>query len=239
MTPVSTPPISPELADAGLSLQAAIALDDLDPTSRDALRDAGIDRRQWATLVLFAQAGSRLWDRHVVAATDLDNPFDETAEQLVADWMAREHPTHRWHTVYPGEALLPLGQLARRVGWGSTSPLGLTMHPVHGPWIAHRIAIVTSLPLQTNATEPPDHACDTCAGTPCVSACPVGAVRLDAMLDLEACGRHRLAPASACAHQCLARNACPTGAEDRYGPEQMQHHYGAGLESIRRWLEPG
>ncbi len=227
--------ISAGLDDAGLHLQAALAIDDLDTASQRALVDAGIELRAWQSLVLLAQAGRTLWDREVATATALDDPFDETVSRLVADWMATTHPEHRFEVVYPGEALVPLGRLAERVGWGSTSPLGLTMHPTFGPWVAHRIAFVTTLALQTSP-QSPQHACADCATTPCIDACPASAVTLDEMLDLEACGWHRISDGSSCAGQCLARNACPTGAEYRYGDEQMSHHYHAGLSSIQRWL---
>ena len=35
--------------------------------------------------------------------------------------------------------------------------------------------------------------------------------------------------------RCVAREACPMGVEHRYDAEQMAHHYGASLATIRRY----
>lgn len=232
--------IIPELAESGLLLQAAMPLDELDDTTRRALADADVDLTGFRSLVLLAQAGRRFWDREVANRTELADPFDERARTIVSDWFASTHPKARWLAVYPGDAHLPLGQLAARVGWGRSSPLGLTVNPTYGLWLAHRIAFVTDLTFDQPTTSPSvvAHVCDSCATTPCVPACPVGAVSLTSTYDVEVCARHRVDEGTNCALQCLARNACPAGAEHRYGDEQMAHHYGAGLGSIVAWLKP-
>ena len=228
-----------ELVEAGLTLQAAIAVDDLDEQTLSALADSQIDVASSRTLLMFAQAGRTFWEQSVVDHLDLPNPFDDRARSIVAEWFAQNHPGARWVAVYPGPAPIPLGRLAQQAGWGAASPLGLTINPEYGLWSAHRIVVLTELCFSSTPqrTQPP-HPCSSCAETPCVATCPVGAVSIGDGYDVEACARHRIEVESPCDEQCLARNACPVGDEHRYGSDQMRHHYGAGLQSIRAWLQP-
>ncbi|MGI9604967.1 MAG: hypothetical protein ACR2P0_02390 [Acidimicrobiales bacterium] len=229
-------PIIPELAAEGLLLQGAIAIDDLGEDVRTTLAESGFDLTGSTSLVLLGQVGGRLWKRHVSRRLDMPNPFDDVTVELVSTWIENAHPNALFSIVYPGPAPVPLGRLAERLGWGSPSPLGLTIHPEHGLWIAHRIAFLTDLAFSRPQTPGP-HPCSTCADTPCVTACPVGAVSLNTGFDVEACSVHRIETGSGCAEQCFARNVCPVGGNNRYEPAQMRHHYASGLASIREWLE--
>lgn len=231
------PPLIPELAEGGLILQASIKLDELEESTRMAMTDSGVDLSGFASLVLFAQAGKTFWERQVVENLHLEDPFDDRAHAIVEEWFSSTHPNARWQAVYPGPAPLPLGQLASIAGWGGPSPLGLTINEEFGLWTAHRLALVTDLEFTQPQPSESAHPCESCADTPCVTACPVEAVSLTTGYDVEACANHRVAEHSDCALQCLARNACPVGAEFRYDGEQMAHHYGAGLRSIRDWLD--
>ncbi len=228
--------ISTALHDQGFGLQAALSVSDLESDVRTALESAGHDVFGFRSLLLFGQGGSTLFEKHVRANLHRADPFDETSLELVTNWHRRTHPRARFEVVGPGEAILPLGRLAEAVGWGRPSPVGLTINPTFGLWLAHRVVLLSELEPH-GPTEIPEHPCDSCADTPCVAACPVDAVSVTGGLDIEACSRHRISSGSECELQCLARNACPVGAEHRYGPDQMRHHYGAGLDSIRRWLE--
>lgn len=226
----------PELADAGLELQAAIPLDELALAATDALREDGVSLENHRSLVLLGQRGRSLWDRSVRHNLSTADPFDHTVRQLVDDWFRAHAPDAGWSIVYPGSVRIPLGQLAEQVGWGQPSPLGITIHPTDGLWIAHRIAFVCTLSLEHRSAASP-HPCSSCVDTPCVQACPVGAVSVSDGFGLRTCAEHRAPEGSECAHVCLSRLACPVAADLRYGPEQMHHHYDSGLRSIRSWLE--
>lgn len=228
--------IAASLAESGLPLQGSLELDALDAGVHTALTDGGHDLARFASLLFFGQGGPTLYERHVNMVRHRPDPFDETSARLVTEWHRTTHPDAAFEIVVPGEAILPLGRLAETLGWGKASPLGLTINPTFGLWIAHRVVALSELVFPP----PPGtshHPCESCADTPCVNACPVGAVSLTSGFDIEVCSRHRVTSESPCALQCLARNACPVGAEHRYGPEQMRHHYSAGLASIRRWLD--
>ncbi|NNC81134.1 MAG: hypothetical protein HKN94_13385 [Acidimicrobiales bacterium] len=226
----------PELAEAGLVLQAVLPIGDLNQDSLNALRSINIEPSDWSVLVLTGQGGRILWDKHVRHNRHRSDPFDETSISLVDSWFRTNHPTERWSVVYPSNAPLPLGQLAQQVGWGDPSPLGLTINPEYGLWMSHRVAFVTSLDLPASTQPRTQSPCATCADRPCEAACPVAAVSFDDGFDVRSCAEHRVTAASPCAYQCLARNSCPVGAEHRYGDDQMHHHYASGLASIREWI---
>ncbi len=219
----------------GFVLQAVLDCSSLPEWATASLHEVGYDATLHRRLVLLGQAGTSLWERMDEVGYDSDDRCDDYSRSSVDEWFAAEHPDATNTTVYPGDALVPLGRLAELAGWGRPSPLGLTIHPAYGPWIAHRIALLTDLELPVASGPHGDHPCDSCIETPCVSACPVGAVSTAGPFDIDACATHRAGHDSACAYECLARNACPVGSDHRYGPVQMRHHYGSGLESIRRY----
>jgi len=234
--------VIPELAEAGLLMQGAIRVTDLDDFTVAAIAEAKISLEPYRSLVLLGQAGTRFWDLHAKHHLHEQHPFDHSARSVVASWFETQHPQASWVAVYPGDANVPLGTLAERLGWGMSSPLGLTIHPEYGLWLAHRFAFLTDIEFESTAVDPKTvathHPCSTCVDQPCVSACPVAAVSLTRGYDVSVCAHHRIADGSDCRLQCLARNACPVGAAHRYGPAQMQHHYASGLESIVAWLKP-
>ena len=78
--------------------------------------------------------------------------------------------------------------------------------------------------------------CASCDRRPCVAACPANALTGEDF-DLDACLHWRMAPASTCADTCLARLACPVGAEHRYDAAQIRHSYGCSLDMLRHYLK--
>ena len=68
---------------------------------------------------------------------------------------------------------------------------------------------------------------------PCISACPAGAVSIEAFA-LDKCIAYRQQDGSACQFTCLARSACPVGSGHRYSEAQLRHTYGISLRMIRR-----
>ena len=223
------------LTKKGLVLQAAFPIADLGAEFVDPILAAGADLSGFGTLVMLAQAGPLLFDSEVESQLARSDPFDEVVESLVASWFEEYAPDAKWALVYPGPIPLPLGQLAQRAGWGSPSPLGLTINPTYGLWLAHRCVFVTDIEWDHQG-EVGAHPCDSCVGRPCEAACPAGAVSIEIGFDVKVCATHRAPEGSECEFSCHSRNACPVGAEHRYGPVQMKHHYESGLRSIREWL---
>ena len=120
---------------------------------------------------------------------------------------------------------------AQRADDVASSPIGLLIHPDHGLWHAYRGAFlfpveVAGLPAVGTRLSP----CLTCADRPCLSTCPVDAVRLTGgtvtHYDVAACTGHVHSGSSPhCLDDgCAARRACPVAADGRYGPDQMRFH---------------
>jgi hypothetical protein len=108
----------------------------------------------------------------------------------------------------------------------------MNIHPLYGLWHSFRAAllfpVVFDLPAPSAGASP----CDSCAGRPCLSACPVGAFD-GQTYDVDGCARHLGSHvAGACmTGGCLARHACPAGAAWRYGPAQAAFHMAAFLRA--------
>ena len=158
-----------------------------------------------------------------------------TAGGLAEQICARHLPTQRLRLLYPGPLPLPLQQLGALAGWHHPSPLGLGIHPHYGLWFAYRAALLTDAELALTPRLEAASPCASCADKPCVSACPVGAVSVDAAFDLNACVDWRLRPDSSCRAGCAARQACPAGAQWRYTPEQTGYHAHRSLAALHAW----
>ena len=129
---------------------------------------------------------------------------------------------------------LPFLAWARRAGAGHVSPLGLNIHPAYGLWHAFRAALLFpvafDLPMQSAGAHP----CETCAGKPCLSACPVNAFD-GTSYDVPACAGHLETPAGeeCMSGGCLARRACPVGQGFTYHPVQA-HFFMRAFRAARR-----
>ncbi|MFY8101771.1 MAG: ferredoxin [Allorhizobium sp.] len=153
------------------------------------------------------------------------------------------NPLDRWSKIV-------IGEIGRRVGaepcypsdppyqpfqhWAmqaeglEPSPLGILIHPQYGLWHSYRGALLfrvvdgeVETPVRSEV-----HPCDSCRDKPCLSACPAGAITADGF-DVAGCRRHLVTPqgqGGCMLGGCLARNACPVGAEYRYPQAQLRFH---------------
>lgn len=182
------------------------------------------------TVVLVGNAGGSIWPAfsawRQARGRDVANPLDSWSVEIirpVADsvggqaWFPSERP---WQ---------PFQQWAIRAEGLKASPLGVLIHPEFGLWHGYRGAIGFAGKVGT-ATEPFDrHPCADCRDKPCLTSCPVEAVGA-ASFDVGACRAHIHSPvgqAGCMMSGCLARNACPVGAQHRYPPEQLRFHMAA------------
>jgi epoxyqueuosine reductase QueG len=112
------------------------------------------------------------------------------------------------------------------------SPLGLLIHPTEGLWRGYRGALAFAERLAVPPFRAAASACETCVARPCLSACPVGAFT-GAGYDVAACAAHLGRPAGrACmAGACLARRACPVGADWAHEPAEAAFHMRAFLSA--------
>jgi methylmalonic aciduria homocystinuria type C protein len=166
-----------------------------------------------------------LWpalDRFVLASTEpLDDPVDTYVEHIIGravvdiDEVVDVRYSHE-----PPPRLVAIQRLADVAGLAWLSPSHLCVHPVFGPWIALRAAIVLDLPAPATPAQP-DPPCD------CTTGCqPL----LDAAL---AAGQATSAGVVEHWRRWVAvRDACPVGRSHRYTDEQIAYHY-AGVRPAR------
>jgi ferredoxin len=214
--------ISRAIRDAGLVSRGAFHLADAD-------RTVGLETV--ATIVLIGVAGRQGW-----------SAFAESSERRDG----APHPLDRWSRrvidrlafLCGGRALYPFGgppywpfqQWAMRAEPVAPSPLGLLIHPEYGLWHSYRGALAFEKMLAIPAFEPQPSPCESCAAQPCLSACPVGAFSRRGY-DSARCATYlRSEDGRDCMEGgCLARRACPAGADHRPDPDQASFHMRAFL----------
>lgn len=215
------------LAGHGLRVRGGLV-----PNASDAL-PALPGGRDPAVLWLIGQVGSECWSAFAAStffADGLPDPMDRWSK-WIGDALASAaggvalypsdgppyHPFQRW-----GQRSEPL----------QPTPLLLRIHPEFGLWHAYRFALVLPvLSIQdasgmAAAQQPgaPD-ICLRCDGQPCLHACPVQAFTGPAY-QVDTCSAHlHRSDGRACMDNgCLARRACPVGADHRYQPEHAAFH---------------
>lgn len=138
--------------------------------------------------------------------------------------------------VYPfeGPPYHPFIRWAERTGTLFPSPIGLTIHPIYGLWLAFRAALLIDHPLDAKPV-PVLHPCDDCQDRPCLTACPVGAFSGEGY-DFEACLDHLATPVNDCRQRgCRARIACPIGQGFRYEEDHAAFHMQQLLKARGRY----
>ena len=191
--------------------------------------------RAHGTVVLLGFTGGVQWEHfaHATEAGDgMPHPLDRWSHRVIGA-LARELGAA---DIYPSGAPaspIPFQRLALRCEPVHPSPIGLLIHARWGLWHAYRGALLLPAAIdlpRSRASVPP---CASCEARPCLSSCPVGAFRPGAY-DLETCVGHvRSAAGRECRELgCLARRACPVGAEYRYAADQANFHMQAFLRSV-------
>jgi ferredoxin len=174
------------------------------------------------TIVLIGVAGRRGWDAFAASLEAKDGGADrlDRFSRRVIDALGVDLGAF---ALYPfgGPPHWPFQQWARRAEPVHPSPIGVLIHPTYGLWHSYRGALGFPEALDVPAFEASASPCGLCRERPCLSACPVGAFSADGY-DVAACAAHLKSAAGAdcMTGGCLARRACPVGAEHRHLPEQ-------------------
>ena len=215
------------LADAGLNRQHVF---DLAALPDDVLATLG-DAAGFRQLLLVGHGGRRLWERVRTANIGGRHPIDDYTVRTLARWFSECVPGRHYRILYPGPAPVGLQRLGTLAGWHNASPFMVGVDAVWGSWFAYRAALLADTDFRPSP--PVDHTspCLGCTAKPCIAGCPAGALA-DAKLALERCVAWRRQADSPCAFTCLARLACPAGAEHRYDEAQMRHSYGISLAML-------
>ncbi len=233
-----------QLSELGLNVHGVLPLADWPDFSTDE-DHAATHGLADSVLWVIGHQGPRLW-QHLSAwwgedwpSRRLDaHPIDAWSRETIERALQARGIAHR--CLFPlreQQALLPLQQWGRVLGWHQHSPFQVGIDAEWGSWFAYRAVFVVRQPWPITPQRVGPHPCETCTERACLSACPANALR--PQWDLQRCLRHRLAPASSCANTCLARCACPVGQQHAYDESQMAYHYGQSLAFMRRWATSG
>jgi hypothetical protein len=185
------------------------------------------------TLVLLGFVDRTQWPGFAASPEASDgrpNPLDRWSRRVIGDLAGTLGATALFP--FEGPPWLPFQRWAMKAEPVHRSMLGMLIHPDWGLWHSYRGALAfaerLALPARVDRPSP----CDSCGAKPCLAACPVGAFTPE-RYDVDACAGHLRSPRGTdCLElSCRAREACPVGADHRYGREQAGFHMRAFLAS--------
>lgn len=223
------------LESGGLNLIAIFDVKDLPTALTEALLAAVQGHHACRQVILVGHGGRDLWTSLDPEQRQADDPIDTHTRQLVSSLLNASPQCRSFEFVYPpSDKPVPLIGLGALAGWHRASKFRVGINQLYGTWYAYRALVVADSDFEVTRPMSGASPCDGCAAKPCMAACPVSAVG-EARFDFEACYRYRLTDGSACSHTCLARVACPVGADHRYAPDQIEYHYGLSLKSLKAY----
>lgn len=224
------------LDQAGLNRQAVFNIEDLpaDVAATIEPGQPGNSHSPYRQLILIGHAGRTLWDAVRNAGIASADPIDDFTIRTVRQWFAQCQPGCAYEIVYPGPRLIGLQRLGQLAGWHHPSPFMIGIDPKWGTWYAYRAVVLAETRFAPTIPVASDHPCDACAARVCAASCPGGAID-EGRFELGKCLAYRRREDSACKATCLARIACPVGAEHRYTDEQLQHTYSISMRAIERF----
>ncbi|MCM2563224.1 ferredoxin [Lutimaribacter sp. EGI FJ00015] len=183
-----------------------------------------------ARTLFLVGAGPGFWPVFTASPEYLDDypdPLDRWSGRVLGDLAAALGA----EVVFPfgGPPYEPFLKWALDSGRCHQSPVGMLVHDVAGMMISFRCGLI--LPGLANPPDPAPSPCTGCA-RPCVSACPVGALRTDAPYDVAACKAHIASPAGSDCREngCLVRRACPVSQSFGRDTAQSGFHMTAFLK---------
>lgn len=161
------------------------------------------------TIALIGPMGGDVWWDLVTRSPEwLDHdpdPLDRWSRRILSAVAAEFGAT----ALFPfgGPPWLPFQRWAQDSGRAWESPGRLLVHAEAGLWVSFRGALALPFALDL---PPADKPCDTCAGRPCLTACPPRALT-EGRYDVAACHLYLdTAPGRTCLTQgCRVREACP------------------------------
>jgi epoxyqueuosine reductase QueG len=206
--------VAEALAGSGVDLVGGCSVGAYDARAPAGFRSADVMPRARGVVVV-GSAGRALWsalraDRaNVPGAWEDEHPLDAFVARAldrvdVALGLARVG-SRRFEPTLVASPMLDFRALGELAGLGAPSPIGLLVHPEHGPWWALRGAWLVDVPVADPA--PCARACEGCAA-PCVSGAPVEERTAALLLATPA-----------------ARSRCLVGSASRYSDEQIGWHY--------------
>lgn len=204
---------------------------------------------QAKTIVVIGNGGGQFWsgfrtycDTHPRYRQEHEHPLDDytvTVLDLALTAML-ERSGAAYRMLYPFRfATEPVSfmHLARAAGLAGPSMLGVMVHPVYGPWMALRAAVLIDQELTATPPAAGFDPCPTCVERACMSACPAGVVSVAKGWDIQGCVQHRLRVTGDCVDRCHARYECVYGREHRYPPDALRYHQQHSFALMQKYFE--
>ena len=187
-----------------------------------------MDGGRACTVILLGNIGGSIWpafSEWMRRKRDIADPLDAWSVEIIRPVAETVGGTAWFPSEKPWQ---PFQQWAMRAEGLKPSPLGILIHPDHGLWHGYRGAIGFLDVIDHPAVDIRPHPCDHCPDKPCLDTCPAGAIAPD-RFDVPACRTYLggAGEGNCMRDGCLARNACPVGAEYRYPSEQLRFHMAA------------
>jgi cyanocobalamin reductase (cyanide-eliminating) / alkylcobalamin dealkylase len=188
------------------------------------------DHGRASALVVVLGNTRALWPRLADAlAADAElashpDPVDRYCERVVHEAMAGVAEPWLVRFAHDPPPRVAIQRLAHVAGLAHLAPTHLSVHPVYGPWIALRAAVVVDV------DGPPGPAPVLAAPCDCAAHC---APRFEAALARAGAAVPGHAQVESDWRAWLAvRDACPVGRAHRYGEEQLRYHYTKDRRSL-------
>lgn len=234
-------------APQGLNLVAATSVARYDAAVAVQSRAGALDRDA-KSIVVIGNGGGALWHALKIHAErnpgwwKRDNPLDDfTREVVERDVASAARALGRRCTVlFPFMSdgpTLNFIELGKAAGIAGPSILGVTVHPIYGPWIAFRAALLLDEEIDSPGDALGFDPCPRCTARTCIPACPAGAVSIDSEWDIPKCLTHRVEVEADCTPRCHARAGCVLGPEHRYPDDELAYHQMRALRSMRPYYE--
>jgi hypothetical protein len=230
-------------APYGLNLVGAVPVDRYNGAVAPHLQSHAIDP-QARSIIVIGNGGGDFWRAYRRQVEQdpgwelRDDPLDDFTREVIEREIVAPLSAGggRCGVVYPFTSgpNLHFMELGRLAGIGGPSLLGVLIHPVYGPWIALRAALLMAQTLDQPADARGFDPCPGCVPRTCMPACPVGAVS-DGGWDVIKCLKHQVEAAPDCSDGCYSRLRCVVGPQHRYPEDEIRHHQGRALRSMREY----
>jgi epoxyqueuosine reductase QueG len=234
-------------ATSGLNLVAATSADRYDAAVNPEYQAKAIVPGA-RSIIVIGNGGGAFWKAFKLHADAhpgwmaRDNPLDDftrvVVERDIAPPLAKPRITHK--VIYPfmsNGPTLNFMEAGKAAGLSGPSILGVVVHPIYGPWIAFRAAILLTELLDAPGEAYQFDPCPSCVPRTCISACPADAVSLAKGWDIPKCLTHRVEVETDCAPRCHARAGCVLGPEHRYPDDELAYHQMRALRAMRPYYE--
>jgi epoxyqueuosine reductase QueG len=200
------------------------------------------------TIVVLGNGGPYFWHAFKAYAAgnagwfERDNPLDDFTREVVEKQivMPIQAAGVECITVYPFGSTGPtlnFMQLATLAGLAGPSIIGVVVHPVFGPWIAFRAALLLDCEIDRPGEAGGFDPCPACSVRSCIGACPASAVSFPAGWNIPQCLAHRVEAHPDCAERCHARVACVLSPDQRYPDDELAYHQARALRVMRPYYE--